>query len=329
MCADDAGSTPSIGFVLLSHRDGPQTLRLIRRLNRSFGDPPIVVHHDFDKGPFPEGDLPLNASLVRPHLPTGWGTLATVEAFLAGLALLMQRADAPDWFVSLSPSDYPIKSAAEIRQDLASSHADAFMDLQVVDPRTLPSRGGATTVGGVGSAWLWTAFDRWFGRDVALPGLARGAPRRTIRVASRRLGWTHGPFRNGFRCFGGEATITGNRRCARHLLDFHAQQPVLARHYRTRPNVDESYLHCIVGNAPGLVAVNDSRRYIDWDPPGAAHPKTLTVADLPRLLGSRSHFARKFDPAVDADVLDRLDAWLDRQGDGADTDAVRAPRTVS
>ena len=304
---------PVIGFVLLTYRNPPEALRLIARLNRSFGDPPIVLHHAFDKSDFPLDQLSPNVVPVLPHRPTGWGTLATVEAFLAGLAQLMAVPRPPDWFVSLSGSDYPIKRADAIRRDLAESGADAFMDLQPVDPRTLPPRDGATTVDGISAAWLWTAFDRWFGRDVTVPWLGKGLrpTTRTIRVGSRAVPWTHGPFRRGFRCFGGEATITGTERCARRILEFHARHRELAEHYRHRSNVDESYLHCIVGNAPDLRVVNDSRRYIDWDPPGASHPRTLTRADLPRLLASRAHFGRKFDAAVDAVVLDELDAYLD------------------
>jgi hypothetical protein len=33
----------------------------------------------------------------------------------------------------------------------------------------------------------------------------------------------------------------------------------------------------------------------------------LTMADLPKLVTSRAHFARKFDEAVDATILDELD----------------------
>jgi hypothetical protein len=51
--------------------------------------------------------------------------------------------------------------------------------------------------------------------------------------------------------------------------------------------------------------VADNKRKIIWD--GGPHPRTLTTADLPALLTSGAWFARKFDDAVDPDLLDAID----------------------
>jgi hypothetical protein len=39
----------AIGFIILSHDKPAQLLRLVRRLMKLYGDPPIVCHHDFSK----------------------------------------------------------------------------------------------------------------------------------------------------------------------------------------------------------------------------------------------------------------------------------------
>jgi hypothetical protein len=41
-------------------------------------------------------------------------------------------------------------------------------------------------------------------------------------------------------------------------------------------------------------------------PADESHPRTLGIDDLPAMLESDALFARKFDPAVDAEILARL-----------------------
>jgi hypothetical protein len=299
---------PEIGFLLLTYRAPGQALRLVRRLNRSFGEPAIVMHHDFGKSDFPVDELPPNVALVQPHVETGWGTFGIIDAFMAGLRLLVEGSRRPDWFFFLSGSDYPIQRAERVREELATAPADAFMSIARVNPFAL---GRGVTSPSFGPEWHHLAFRRWFWRDLTLPKLESG-PRVAFSRRRIRYPWlpfTHGPFRNGFRCYAGEATITGNRRTAEHLLEFHATNRWLADHYRRCECPDESYLHSIMGNASALRIVNDSKRYIDWHGQHR-HPRILTVDDLPKLLASSAPFARKFDVEVDGVVLDRLDELL-------------------
>jgi len=51
---------------------------------------------------------------------------------------------------------------------------------------------------------------------------------------------------------------------------------------------------------------NEELHYLDWSARNA-HPATLTAADLPKLRASERLFARKFDAAVDSEILDLLD----------------------
>ena len=69
---------------------------------------------------------------------------------------------------------------------------------------------------------------------------------------------------------------------------------------------DESYFQTILANADHLNLKNDNYRYVDWSTK-AAHPKTIELEDLPRLLASPAHFARKFNIEVDREIFDQLD----------------------
>jgi hypothetical protein len=261
-----------IGFILLTHTNPAQIWRLIDRLDRMFDHPPVVVHHDFSKTALYTTRLPDNISFVIPSLDTGWGRFSFVEAEIAAIRQLYSSPAAPDWFVLLSGSDYPIKSAAQIRRELAASAFDAYIYHQQIDPHDLKLEAH------------YICYKNYFASSPDAPI----------------------PFSDEFRCYAGGVWFTANRRTAERILDFHDTQPALASHYASRLVVDESYLHCILGNSPDLKLFRDSLRYIDWSA-NEAHPKTLGIEDFPKLIASHAHFARKFDMDHDSAVLDALD----------------------
>ncbi len=104
----------SIGFVLLTHRNPEQIHRLIDHLNKMFNYPTIVCHHDFSKCDLSVDNLPKNISFARPNIQTRWGDFSLVEATIQAIKLMYESANCPDWFILLSGSDYPIKTAKEI-----------------------------------------------------------------------------------------------------------------------------------------------------------------------------------------------------------------------
>ena len=70
---------------------------------------------------------------------------------------------------------------------------------------------------------------------------------------------------------------------------------------------EESLVQTVLVNGGRFRLVDDDLRYIDYEHTHRGSPRTLTVADVPRLASGKYHFARKFDLAVDAEVLDRID----------------------
>jgi len=68
---------------------------------------------------------------------------------------------------------------------------------------------------------------------------------------------------------------------------------------------DECFFQTLLMNSPLAPTIaKGALTYIHWRPPW---PGILTMADLPRILASDCLLARKFDPAVDREVLDQLD----------------------
>lgn len=271
----------SIGFILLTHEKPRQICRLIDRLNTMFDHPPIAWHHDFAKCALPIEDFTKNVSFVLPPLPTGWGIFAVVEAAIRGMRLMYEAPEAPDWFVLLSGSDYPIKPAARIREDLAASPYDAHIRHELIDPTHFERD------------WHLLCYKRYFFERIQLP-------RQRPSFIRRR----YTPFSAQFQCYAGEFWFCANRRSAEHIIDFHATRPRLAEYYRPVIVPEESYFQCILANASHLRLSKDHFRYIDWTA-GGSHPKILGAADLSQLGSSNAHFARKFDG--DPMILDKLE----------------------
>ncbi len=310
----------TIGFVILSHRDPAQLLRLVQTLNRLYDDPPIACHHDMAQCPLDPSGFPGNIRFVDPSIRTGWAKWSVVRGFLAALRLLYadtgpERAG-PDWFVLMSAADYPIRRADAVRADLAALGADALIDFRQLGDT---AESAAARFGPRNPELDQFESDEnriikrrhYEGAELWLPTLRFNDGGRRVRPGRHTVhlpfATPRRPFSAAFPCFYGDHWFTGNRRVAQLLLHPDAQHLRVQRHLTMRTSPDECYFQTVLCNEPGLRLERDSRRYAQWNG-GGAHPQTLTEADLPAIAASNAHFARKFAPG--SPVLDRLDALL-------------------
>jgi hypothetical protein len=288
-----------LGFVLLTHTKPRQSLRLVGRLRVLFGDPVIVCHHDFSKCDLDAQDFPPCVRFVRPHHVTTWGNFSLVEAVIGALRLMYGLPEPPEWFTLLSGADYPAAKATVVLRDLDQGGVDAFVHHEVIDPRHARRE------------WHGTCQQRYLRKRLTMPcPTRRGILARRTVTFSPRLSRYFLPFTPDFQCFAGSQWFTANHRCAERILRWHGDGlRGLRAHYQAAPIPDESYFQCMLCNDPTLRIRNDNKRYTEWVP-GAAHPRTLGAQDLPKIIASGCHFARKFDPDHDSSVLDALDALL-------------------
>ena len=296
-----------IGFIILSHQNPGLLRRLILRLNHSFGDPPIVCHHDFHQTTLNKESFPSNVRFVPEPVRTRWGHITVVRAVLLALRQLYDWK-APDWFVHLSGSDYPIKGGDGIHSELLCSPYDAYLDYRPIEYGTLPKekRDSAFELGFRRPFWTRVAYDRYVARRIPYLWINRKAKLCTRRFPLRHPVLTSPrPFKK-LTCFAGDAWMSGRRRCAELLLSPDNEIQALLDHYADRVVPEESFFHTVLCNAPGLKLCNDNKRYEDWTA-GELHPKTLGLEDLPKLISSGQHFARKFSDLHDPRVLDELD----------------------
>ena len=327
-----------IGFVILSHNNPQQLLRLVRCLQRIYDNPPIAIHHDFGQTPLQQDNVPGDIHFVWPHVKTRWGQFSLVVAVLQALDLLYRKA-APDWFVLLSGADYPTMLPEKVLRDLASSGTDALLDYREVP--TLYDGSLKITAGihiskysvDVGTLQVALSYPRpdnpalkhyvlsknltkawrWYrGLNVLIPIIRRGPRLGRYTFYLPFEDW-RSPFTANFKCYYGDQWFTGNHKVAEILLNPNEKHMQLRHHFRFRYVADECYYQTVLGNTAGLKISKATRRFADWTESAGgafagAHPKVLGLNDLPAIISSGCYFARKF--AANSTVLDELDKLL-------------------
>jgi len=282
-----------VGFIILSHKEPHQTIRLIRRLQNLYDNPPIVCHHDFGQSPIAADKFPSDVKLVLPYIKTAWANYSVITAFLAALKLLQTPEPTPDWFVLLSGADYPTLSADKVVAELSSSGVDAFSTFEEI-----PLLSRAKVPPNLQLPWdYYIRFRAW------IPILRKGARVGRYTISPPIKQWAS-PFDAEFKCFKGSHWFAGTRKVAAILMHPTLKHVHLQRHLKWRHLPEECYYQSILGNYLGLKISQEKRRFANWRG-GGAHPKILGMEDLPEILASKSHFARKFDK--DTAILDELD----------------------
>jgi Core-2/I-Branching enzyme len=306
---------PPIGFALATFQNPEQTLSLCERLNAMFDKPPIAIHHDFSQSSLNTGLFPKNVHFVEKWVRTKWGNISVVDAFVHAFRLVYAKSD-PDWVVNLSNSDHPIQTADFILRDLYDKPFDAFLDSRAVKDLGQPIRNE-----GLGEqsfrhpTWQQLGYNRYVAIPLCSPAMARRlrTPSEKLTLRSPFLSKRFTPFHSEVTCYGGDAWFTLSRRAAHILIDETPLWQRLRHHYRNRYVPEESFYHTVICNSPGLKISQDNKRYTDWRDCGS-HPRILGIEDLPRLMKSTHHFARKF--AVGPDLLRKIDEAV-AHNDGA------------
>ena len=259
----------------------------------------VYVRHDQRRTQLPRERLEeAGAHAVEDGLDVAWGGWSYLQVLLRGLGRIAREVD-PDWMLVLSGQDYPLVHHSELEEFLARGELDALLPgLWELGPLRLSGEPRDEFV------------LRYGYRHFGVPWLPSRLPR---RLAYGRL-LPDGSLLVGVRDLrppGLPLYVSGdwptlNRRALRAVLGFPARRPELMRRYRRSFAAAESLFATALVNEPGLSVGGGPHRWIDF-PAGAPNPRTLTSADLPALEASGAHFARKFDPAVDAEVLEALD----------------------
>ena len=282
-------------YLVLSHRNPEQVLRLVRALCEGPAAR-VLVRHDQRRSWLDPADVEAaGAEPIDDGIDVEWAAWSHVEVILAGL----RRAAPldPDWVLVLSGQDYPLRPMGEIEADLAASEGDAMLGAV----REIESRRPV----GDDEFFLRVAY-RHYRRPRRLPHLPRLLrPLVYVRdlpplVGIRRL------RQPGLRLYSSADWLTLGRRGLSRVLAAGEDRRLL-RAFRRVAVPSESFFASVLLNDPRLRVERDHRRFLAFAGPGVPHPETLTAADLGTALASGADFARKFDVTVDARPFDLLD----------------------
>jgi Core-2/I-Branching enzyme len=277
----------NVGYVVLAYKCPEQVLRLLSRIA---GDRTSIALHVDRSAPATVYDAIAAGASAYQNVEmlhrqrTYWGGFGLVEATLRGLDHLVRRGSPVEYVMLLTGQDYPIRSRAAIERTLEETKPRSY-----VHNSPLPYWGWGSA-GGMHRLRKWHYV---------------GPRRLRFRVPwERRVPGRLQPF-------GGEAYWCLSREVAEYVSFFVAKNRSFVRFFRHVLIPDELFFHTIVMNSRFREhVVNDTLHYVDWDDdPG---PAILTAADVDRIESSGKLFARKFDVAVDSEVLDLLDARIER-----------------
>ena len=294
-----------VAFLVVSHRNPRQVLRLVRTL-REGRDTAVLVHHDQRREPIdPAACEEAGGRLVHYGLGVEWGNVAYTEMLLTALRELSEAFD-PDWIAVLSGQDYPLRPLREFEAHLAGSPHHALLgDLWELDLSGEPA--GPEREFYLRYRYRHYAPPRPVARAIASALGSRAYLRELPTGLGMRLGVKplRHPFGPRLRCYVSSDWLTLERSAVREVIRFAREETAVMDHYRRTIIPSESLFATVLANS-GKMSIGPAIRVLGFDP-GAPHPRTFGTGDLEQLLASGKHFARKFDEGVDSHVLDLLD----------------------
>ena len=298
-------------FLIQSHRDPDQLARLVRTLRKGCPDSVVLVSHDVQATPLPRGVFGGDTDVHVIKGKGGRGDFTIVDGYLAALRWLRDNRIHYTWITNLSGQDYPVSSLAAFAEELSAAPHDGFLHHSTKLAQSRPD-----------------GYDRYYFQYKKVKETLSVAERAMLRLprvalerfsAPYRINTSYGlmigrranpaPFNAEFRCYAGSYWHTIRRRCAEYLLDFIDAEPDRVAYLRRVLVPDECFFQTVLANHPGFRFVNDNRRYFDMRGARHGHPKVMTEEDLPKFLGGRYVFARKFERSNGSALLDRLDQY--------------------
>jgi hypothetical protein len=306
-----------IAYLILAHHQPQHLGALIERLDD--GNASFIVHVDrkSDIQPFRDAIRSERAVLLPERLPIAWGEWNLVRATLE----LLRRAyhDSPSTHYQLLSGDcYPIKSNEEIAAKLAGGNLNYMTINEEMKP---------------GSLFHDRLIYRWSDRSLInflkrRRSLARlNIPTHAGRLIKKVRGeldrLTGRTLPAGVIPYKGWQWWCLTHDCARYVLDYVNANPGFVRFFRSTRIPDESFFHTIIANSefvhtlspdcPGDVI--SGNHYIRWRRfKGRRKPRVLKESDFDALAASPACFARKFNEAKSAQLIERLHERLGGPG---------------
>ena len=322
-----AGSRPiRVCYHIQTHTRPEQVTRLVEVIKQGSPGSAVLISHDAAGQPL---DVMRLEAMPGVHVfvrTGGYGGFSHIDRFFAAVDWLEEHGVEYDWLENITGQDFPLRPIAEIEHAIAELDADGYLLYAPIFPDRTPPGADQGAAPEFEFCIPRDAFMRyrcrswWFGRatpakqrwlrplmalNFVQPWVRLSLAYSTIGIRRRRT-----VFSDDFIGYGGWFFCTLSELCVRYVRDFARDNPEIVAFFRTVLGPEEAFLQTVLVNSGKFRFVPDSKRYIDMSQSRNNHSKKLGVADLDFMLASGAHWARKFDRAYDAEVLDILERHI-------------------
>jgi len=277
-----------IAHLVITYTNPLQTARMIRQMQ----------HPDFDFYIHVDKKIDISAHLFMARLPNVylikdrvnviWAGYNTVEATLRSVKEIFNTGRQYDYIHLMSGQDYPIKPAAAIHNFFLANQGKEFLQFEHFDD------------------WADESYPRI--REYHLTNFRFPGRYYFQWAMNKLLPARKSPLAMDY--YGSSMFWALSSGCLKHIIDLLEKNVRFKRFMKFTWGSDEFIFQTLVLNSSFKKdVINDNLLFLDRDK-GAPHPNILTVNHLQDLLRSPKLFARKFDPALDTIVLDKLDEFL-------------------
>lgn len=298
-----------MAYCILAHKDPPQVRRLIDRIFDSedmFYINIFSTHLTDPKLEWEKAFAPYQGEnfFMERNYSNAWGSFQLVQATLDAMEHF--RVSDYDYFLNLSGQCYPLKPVNEIKDDLSKDPDLGFIECEAFPrERWVEERGGYRRID-----------HRWYKpfkymKKVSIPRLRKELPM-------------------GMKAYGGSQWFCLTKRQVDYVLEFIRLNPEVVRFFERALIPDEIFFQTILMNSPisDTVDAGEDKRFIDWQKKSVPLPAILLTEDTERLIRSDKLFARKFDPVMDSNVLDRIDEHIRAKQDDRFQGSIKGARDL-
>ncbi len=292
-----------VAHLIITYTDPLQTERMIRRMQHPGFDFYIHVDKKIDiAAHLFLADMP-NVYLIQDRVKVIWAGYNTVEATLRSVKEIFNTGIQYDYVHLMSGQDYPIKTAADIHSFFCGHRGSEFLEFQHFDKWASESYPRIRAYHFTNYKFPGRYYFQWM-LNKLLP--ARKSPL-AMEYYGSSMFWA----------------LTTD--CLGYIVDLLEKNVRFRRFMQFTWGSDEFIFQTLVMNSAFKAnVVNNNLLYLEREK-GASHPNILTIRNLVNIRQSNKLFARKFDLAADADVLDSIDNYLETGAECLETAALERP----
>ncbi len=291
-----------LAYIIVSHFNLEQTLRLFNRLNHKQSY--FVFHiskkcepHYYEK--LREALKGHENCIFSKRSNVIWGEFSLVQAVLNSIDTLIESNVDFEYAFLLSGQCYPIKSREQIVQTLSINRGKQYLEIIPFSELNHISH------------WMET-YHVWVGKRHFLHPNQRSD---NLLIAiynfifslfiskNRKLPENFVPYK-------GSTWWALTKDCIEFLHRQHHSPDgkKIIKYYKHTWHPAELYIQTVLMNSAYRESIiNNDLRFILWPEKDEGHPNILTEANYKDIISSDRLFARKFDPQIDATILDLID----------------------